>query len=125
MRILGLLVQTRIMKVFLLVVTVATAIAPVYAALGDQRIVKDYTAARRWTLIVPMNVDGNALTDYLSYNATTGHAIVSVGVGASGDQKIVKDYMAAKGWTSIVPMNVDCDAAEPTIFRTTRRRGMR
>ena len=87
-------------------------------ASGDQKIVKDYTAAEGWTLIVPMNVDRDfaGLTDFLSYNATTGHAIVSVGVGASGDQKIVKDYMAAKGWTSIVPMNVDCDPEAVTDY---------
>jgi hypothetical protein len=88
--------------------TVAVAIAvPLDAALGDQKIVKDYVAAGGWTSIVPMNVDGNALTDYLSYNAMTGRAIVSVGVGETGEQKIVKDYVAATGWTALVPMDVD------------------
>jgi hypothetical protein len=76
---------------------------------GEQKIVKDYTAAKGWTHIVPMNVDCDlaGVTDYLSYNATTGRAIVSIGIGASGDQRIVKDYTAAKGWTSIVPMYVN------------------
>jgi uncharacterized membrane protein YciS (DUF1049 family) len=87
-------------------------IVPLSAALGDQRIVKDYTAARGWSAIVPLDVDGNVLTDYLSYNATTGHAIVSVAVGVSGEQKIVRDYMAASGWTLIVPLDVD--GAGPT-----------
>ena len=107
MRIRQLLRQTRVMRVFVSAVAFASAIAPAYAALGDQKIVKDYTAANGWTSIVPMNVDNNGLTDLLSYNATTGRAIVSIGIGDSGGQKIVKDYTAAKGWTSIVPMNVD------------------
>jgi hypothetical protein len=63
-----------------------------------------------------MNVDGNSLTDLLSYNATTGRAIVSVGIGDSGDQKIVKDYTAATGWTHIVPMNVDISAANDDLL---------
>jgi len=87
----------------------AATTAFIYAAPGDQTIVKDSVAAAGWTLIVPANVDGNALTDYLSYNATTGRAIVSVGVGHSGEQRIVKDSMAAVGWTLIVPLNVDGD----------------
>jgi hypothetical protein len=76
---------------------------------GDQKIVKDYTAEKGWSSIVPMNVDCDpgGLTDYLSYNALTGRAIVSIGIGVSGDQKIVKDYTAARGWTIIMPMNVD------------------
>ena len=101
--------QTSALKPLLAVsiVAVATAFAPAYAEVGDQNIVKDYVAATGWTHIVPMNVDGTGPTDYLSYNATTGRAIVSVGIGASGDQNIVKDYVAATGWTHIVPMNVD------------------
>jgi hypothetical protein len=85
---------------------------------GDQRIVRDYVAAPGWTSIVPMKVDRDffGLTDLLSYNATTGRAIVSVGVGLAGEQRIVKDYTAAAGWTSIVPMNVDCDWAGLTDY---------
>lgn len=76
---------------------------------GDQKIVRTYTAAPRWTAIVPMNVDcdQDGLTDYLSYNAATGRAIVSIGVGAAGEQKIVKEYTAAMGWTSVVALNVN------------------
>src|SRR5262245_54528665 len=84
MRIVRLFLRTALKKGLLSVITIATAIASLYAALGDQRIVRDYTAARGWSLIVPINVDGNALTDSLSYNATTGRAIVSVGIGTSG-----------------------------------------
>ena len=106
MRIVRLLQEPRAV-IAVSVITVAAAIGPVYAALGDQKIVKDYVAATGWTSIVPMNVDGKAPTDYLSYNATTGRAIVSVGIGEAGEQTIVKDYVAAKGWTSLVPMDVD------------------
>ena len=87
-------------------------------ASGEQKIVKDYVAAAGWTAIVPINVDHDArgLTDYLSYNAATGRAIVSVGTGVAGDQNIVKDYVAATGWTAIVPLNVDCDPDARTDF---------
>jgi hypothetical protein len=88
-------------------IVAAGPIARVHAALGDQRIVKDYAAAPGWTAIVPLDIDGNQLTDFLSYNAATGRAILSTGVGVSGDQKIVSDYTAAQGWTHIVPLNVD------------------
>lgn len=67
-------------KVFLSVVIASTAVGPVYASPGDQKIVKDYTAAKGWTSIIPMNVDPNIDgTDLLSYNSETGHAIVSIG----------------------------------------------
>jgi hypothetical protein len=75
---------------------------------GEQKIVKDYAAAAGWTSLVPLNVDcDGGRTDFLSYNAATGRAIVSVGVDSYGEQKIVKDYVAARGWTSLVPMDVD------------------
>ena len=109
MRILRLLLQTRGVKVSVLVVIVATAISTVYAALGDQTIVKDFVASKKWTALVPMDVDGQGPTDLISYNATTGRAVVSIGVGDKGEQKIVKDFVASKGWTAIVPVNVDND----------------
>jgi len=55
MRILRLLLQTRGVKVSVLVVIVATAISTVYAALGDQTIVKDFVASKKWTALVPMD----------------------------------------------------------------------
>jgi hypothetical protein len=91
----------------LLTVFAATAIQPVYAAPGDQKIIRDVVAAKGWTSIVPMNINGDGLTDFLSYNAVTGQAVFSVGIGNAGDQKIVRDVVAAKGLTSIVPMNID------------------
>jgi uncharacterized membrane-anchored protein len=105
------------------VFSVIIAMSTVYAALGDQTIVKDSVAAPGWTLIVPMSVDGNQLTDYLSYNAATGRAIVSIGIGDGGEQTIVKDYVAAKGWTLIVPMNIDGDSLTDLLSynRTTGR----
>jgi hypothetical protein len=45
---------------------------------GEQQIVKDVTAAKGWTAVVPMAPNGDGLTDLLSYNATTGRAIYSV-----------------------------------------------
>jgi hypothetical protein len=35
-------------------------------------------AAKGWTAVVPMNLNGDGLTDLLSYNATTGRAVYSV-----------------------------------------------
>jgi hypothetical protein len=91
----------------LLAVFVATAIPPTYAEPGDQKIIRDVVAAKGWTSIVPMNINDDGLTDFLSYNAETGQAVFSVGIGNAGDQKVVRDVAAAKGWTSIVPMNID------------------
>ena len=69
------------MKVFLSVIILAIAIAPVYAALGDQQIVKEYTPGYGWTHIVPMKSNCGGWTDHdlFSYNAATGHTIVSIG----------------------------------------------
>ena len=76
---------------------------------GDQKVVRDVVAAQGWTSIVPMNIDNdvNGLTDFVSYNAATGRAAFSIGIGTAGDQKVVRDVVAAQGWTSIVPMNID------------------
>ena len=81
MRALRLVNQKGVLKTLIavLVVTVTTAIAPEYAAPGEQKIVEDYVAATGWTQIVPMDVNSNIVTDLLSYNATTGRAIVSIG----------------------------------------------
>jgi hypothetical protein len=71
---------------------------------GDQIIVKDLIAAKGWTSIVPMDLNGDDLTDMLSYNAVTGRAIYSVGANPPGTQTIVRDTAVAKGWTAVVPM---------------------
>jgi hypothetical protein len=55
-------------------------------------------------------MDGDGITDYLSYNATTGLAIYSVATGIAGEQRIVKQVNAAKGWTSVVPMGLNNDS---------------
>jgi hypothetical protein len=75
----------------------------------NQVIVREVDAAKGWTLVVPMNINGDGLTDFLSYNANTGKAVYSVGTNVPGEQKIVKEVDAAKGWTSIVPMNINGD----------------
>src|SRR3954453_17038774 len=79
------------------------------AAVGDQIIVKDLIANKGWTAVVPMNLNGDGLTDLLSYNAKTGRAVYSVGTNPPGTQTIVKDFRAAKGWTSLVPMELNGD----------------
>jgi hypothetical protein len=56
-----------------------------------------------------MELNGDGLTDLLSYNATTGRAIYSVGTDAPGEQEIVKDVAAAKGWTLVVPIELNGD----------------
>jgi hypothetical protein len=49
-----------------------------HAAAGDQIIVKDLVAAKGWTAVVPLKLNGDGLTDMLSYNKDTGRAIYSV-----------------------------------------------
>jgi Astacin (Peptidase family M12A) len=51
----------------------------------------------------------DSLTDLVSYNATTGLAIYSVGTRTPGVQTVVNTVNAAKGWTSIVPMRLNND----------------
>ena len=72
-----------------------------------QHVVAVRDAALGWTAIVPMRMNGDALTDLLSYNAATGLVIYSVGDGVS--QTIVHSVNAAPGWTSIVPFDLNGD----------------
>jgi hypothetical protein len=69
--------STRKALLAVLVFTVSQALTPVYAGLGDQQTVLDLTASKGWTAVVPMNINGNVLTDLLSYNRTTGRAVYS------------------------------------------------
>ena len=39
---------------------------------------RDLIAAKGWTAVVPMKLNGDNLTDLLSYNKTTGRAVYSV-----------------------------------------------
>ena len=106
------------------VLAVSQALTPVYAQLGAQQIVLDMAAAKGWTAVVPMNInDGDGLTDFLSYNATTGRAIYSVATSVPGQQQIVLDMMASKGWTAVVPMNINGDVLTDLLSynRTTGR----
>lgn len=80
-----------------------------HAAIGDQIIVRDLIASKGWTSVVPMNLNGDRLTDLLSYNATTGRAVYSVGANPPGSQVIVRDLIASKGWTSVVPVHLNGD----------------
>ena len=96
----------------LAIYSIATVGIPSVAGIpGDQKIVKQVNAATGWTSIVPMDIDGNGLTDLVSYNATTGLAAYSVATGVPGEQRVVKQVNAAKGWTSIVPMLLDANAS--------------
>ena len=58
-----------------------------------QVIVKDLDAAKGWTAIVPLKLNGDSLTDMLSYNPTR-----------PGD---LLGRFAAKGWTAIVPLKLN------------------
>jgi hypothetical protein len=75
----------------------------------NQAIVREVDAAKGWTSVVAMNMNGDGLTDLLSYNASTGKAVFSVGALPPGEQKIVREVDAAKGWTSVVAMNINGD----------------
>jgi N,N-dimethylformamidase beta subunit-like protein len=69
-------------------------------------------AAPGWTSIIPMELNGDALTDLLSYNAATGLEVFSVGV-APGEQDARSEAHGAEWWTSIVPMKVSFDTGRP------------
>jgi hypothetical protein len=78
-----------------------------HLAFYGQEVVAVRDAAPGWTSIVPMRMNGDSLTDLLSYNAATGLAVYSIGDGVS--QTIVRTVNAAAGWTSIVPLDVNGD----------------
>lgn len=73
----------------------------------SQDVVAVRDAAPGWTVIIPMRMNNDALTDLVSYNAATGLAIYSIGDGTS--QTIVRTVNAAPGWTSIVPFDLNGD----------------
>ena len=58
--------------------TPAGAVYSVSAGLGGQQIVRDLIASKGWTSVVPMRLNGDSLTDLLSYNKRTGRAVYSV-----------------------------------------------
>ncbi len=58
---------------------------------------------------MPFDLNGDGLTDLLSYNAATGLAFYSTGRGV-GDQEVVGPAARGEpGWTSIVPIKVTPD----------------
>jgi hypothetical protein len=56
-----------------------------------------------------MNLNNDNLADLLSYNATTGRALYSIGADPPGSQVIVRDLNASPGWTSVVPLTLNAD----------------
>ena len=102
---------------------IVCAVSAVHAATGDQIFVRDLVTSKGSTLVVPMDLNNDSLTDLLTYNATTGRAVYSLGAQPLGTQAIVRDLMAAKGWTSVVPMNLNADQLTDLLSynRTTGR----
>jgi hypothetical protein len=96
-------------KVTFLAAIIASTFGVAQAEPGEQSIVREVAAAQGWTSVVPMELNGDGLTDLLSYNATTGRAIYSIGTSVPGEQEIVKDVAAAKGWTLVVPIELNGD----------------
>ena len=93
----------------LLLVLAFTVAKPAYTD-ELQTVVKDFGAAKGWTSIVPIDLNRDGVTDFLSYNATTGRAIFSITSATQlGEQTTIKDFDAAKEWTSIVPTNLNDD----------------
>ena len=41
-------------------------------------MIREVDAAKGWTSIVPMDMNGDGLTDLLSYDASTGKAVYSI-----------------------------------------------
>ena len=65
------------------------------------------TLAAGWTSLVAMDMNGDGLSDLLSYNVLTGEAIYEMALlGSPGMRTLANTVSAAKGWTSIVPMNI-------------------
>jgi hypothetical protein len=62
---------------------------PSQAAGPNQQVIYPLVnAALGWTSITPLDLNGDALTDLLSYNSATGAAYYSIGI-APGVQQIV------------------------------------
>src|SRR5664279_2325412 len=71
----------------------------------SQTIVNTVNAAPGFTSIVPFDLNGDGLTDLLSYNAATGLGFYSIATGL-GVQKVEgQAAQGATGWTSIVPVS--------------------
>jgi hypothetical protein len=70
------------------------------------------SAATGWTSVVPMNIDNDVggLTDLLSYNAVTGLAVYSKGVGNPASQQVVATVNAVAGSTTITPLDLNGDS---------------
>ena len=54
-----------------------------------------------------MNLNGDNLTDLLSYNASSGRAVYSVAASVPGSQLTALEVQASTGWTAVVPMNIN------------------
>ena len=90
--------------------SIVCAVSTPHAATGDQIIVRDLVTSKGSTSVVPMNLNGDSLTDLLSYNATTGRAVYSIGANPPGTQGTVREPdQLPKGWTALVPMNLNGD----------------
>lgn len=88
-------------------------------SIGDgvsQTIVRTVNAAPGWTSIVPFDLNGDGLTDLLSYNTATGQAFFSIATGVGEQQVVGPPVQGAAGWTSIVPIKV-------TLVAFSERRG--
>jgi hypothetical protein len=63
-------------KVTFLAAIIASTFGVAQAEPGEQSIVREVAAAQGWTSVVPMELNGDGLTDLLSYNATTGRRYI-------------------------------------------------
>src|SRR5689334_16121713 len=85
---------------------------------GTQITVRDFIGPKGWTSIVPMDLNGDKLTDLLFYNKKTGRAEYSIATNAPGRQVIVKSLVAPTGWTALIPMNLNGDSLSPLLNLT-------
>lgn len=95
----------------LTVTTIGLAGTPSVSGVLLQQIVPAPNGVRNvapgFTLLVGMDMNGDALTDLLSYDAVTGTANYELAVaGAPGARTLVKTVSALPGFTSVVPLNI-------------------
>jgi N,N-dimethylformamidase beta subunit-like, C-terminal len=78
----------------------------------------DSTHSVGWTTIVPANINGDSVTDYLLYNAISGRLVMGIGTqsGPVGISSYPLDITGSAGWTTIVPVNMNGDSTTDYLF---------
>ena len=87
---------------------------PIWSELWEN--VKDVFFPPGWTSLVPMSLNGDFLTDLLSYNATTGQLVATLGQGPGQ----VPTSAPADGALRLDPVRHDTDGFYAAVLRRVR-----